>query len=643
MRIKGTALRVVAAGICLSGIVGHAHAAVIDVTSDIAVSTTWTANNTYNLTKQIYVLPGASLTIEAGVVVASDVTVNGGGALAVTKGAQIFICGTKENPVIMTSEADVATWSVLPSHPTGRDPKTGSWRAAANEWGNLTIMGCGYITEDKVVGNVPTCNAGNQAPMEGLTAAFPGDPNVLYGGGDDDDDSGKIEFLSIRYGGRVVGLNNELNGLSLGGVGRETEINYVEIMNNVDDGIEIWGGCVALNYFSIWNVGDDSLDVDQGWRGKAQFGLIVQGYSLDASQGSGVGDNCIEVDGAEDSDWQPVTTTTMYNLTVIGQPVSGDGGTAWRDNARVQYRNSIFMDLGDQLVRFDNSDGDCGNGYGFNGTLSWAQTWTTNWNAAPAHANDCPSSVYKVQVDGKLAEIKDSVFYRNLAPNAYTEATTRGVFAATCNNVNAGSLPADMPITSITRGAPVSLQGGSLTMLPVVGLDPRPANDALESAEVPDHPCFVSAAWRGAFGPRQNWLRGWTASGAFGFTENNCEWWTDGKWKPGTKGVPVLTGGGNLVPGGSVSLFLANARPNTQSILVVGFAELCAPFSGGTLVPQPSLVLSGLPVNSSGNLNVTGTWASLPPGFKTYFQYWVLDPLATFNLATSNGLVATQP
>jgi hypothetical protein len=149
--------------------------------------------------------------------------------------------------------------------------------------------------------------------MEGLVAAFPGDTKVLYGGGNDDDDSGSISYLSLRYGGKVVGLNNELNGLSLGGIGRNTDIHHVEIMNNVDDGIEIWGGTVNLKYFSIWNVGDDSLDIDQGWRGKAQFGLIVQGYSANAAQGSGVGDNCIEIDGAEQSDYQPVTTGTIYN------------------------------------------------------------------------------------------------------------------------------------------------------------------------------------------------------------------------------------------------------------------------------------------------------------------------------------------
>ena len=120
----------------------------------------------------------------------------------------------------------------------------------------------------------------------------------------------------------------------------------------------IWGGTVNLKYVNIWNIGDDSFDIDQGWRGKAQDIFIVQGYSADASQGSGVGDNCFETDGAEDSDWQPVTTAAIYNATVIGQPVDGDHGTAWRDGCRMQYRNCIFMDLGHKLIQFDNIDGD---------------------------------------------------------------------------------------------------------------------------------------------------------------------------------------------------------------------------------------------------------------------------------------------
>ena len=479
--------------------VGGAQAADVFVSSNIAASTTWTRDNVYKLTQQIYVLPGATLTIQAGTRISSQAGV--GGSLAITKGAKIIANGNDRRPIIFTTDND-----------------NGTWREAANEWGNLTIMGAGYISENATVGNVPTCDANNVAAMEGLVADFPGDTKVLYGGGDDDDDSGILSFVSIRYGGRVVGLNNELNGLSLGGIGRGTDINHIEIMNNVDDGIEIWGGTVNLKHFAIINIGDDSLDVDQGWRGKAQFGLIVQGNSLDASQGSGVGDNACEFDGAEDSDWQPVTTASIYNLTVIGQPVDGDGLTAWRDNARVQYRNCIFMDGGEALVRFDNDDGDGANGYGFNGTLSWADTWTTAYNAVPPHANDCPAGIYTAQTSGNLAEIKDSVFFRNLNPAAYTEATARGVLSPSNNNVRIDDPdPAGAPIKRIQRGAPV-VRGGR-TILQLEELDPRPANEALTSVAVaPNDGFFTPARFRGAFDPAfPCWLDGWSAMDEFGF------------------------------------------------------------------------------------------------------------------------------
>ena len=491
------------------GLVGAGSAAEVLVSTNIATSTTWTNSNSYNLQGQIYVLPGATLTIEPGTVIASDL----GGSLAVSKGAQIFVNGTKNEPVIMTSKADVATW-------TGGDPQTGLWRESANEWGNLTIMGDAYISEDATPGNTATPSASNFAAMEGLTEAFPGDPNVLYGGGNDDDDSGSINYLSLRYGGKVVSLANELNGLSLGGLGRGTDIDYVEIMNNVDDGIEIWGGTVNLKHFSIWNVGDDSFDVDQGWRGKAQFGLIVQGFSLNASQGSGVGDNCFETDGAEDSDWQPVTTASIYNATVVGQPIDGDGLTAWRDNARVQYHNCVFVDGGEKAVRFDDLDGDGGQGYGHNGTLDWPSTWTTDYTATSlVNPAASPAAMYQSQVSGKLASITDSVFFRNLSSSAYTEANARGVFDPSNDNVlTPGFDEADSPLRSIVRGAPVS-RGGK-QMVQVLGLDPLPKNAALVSVgAAPADGFFTPASYRGAFDPNNNWLCGWTASDAFGFTK----------------------------------------------------------------------------------------------------------------------------
>lgn len=491
------------------------NAAEIMVTADIAVSTTWTANNTYNLQNQIYVLPGATLTIQAGTILAS--TTNIGGSLAVCRGAQIFVQGTAANPVIMTSKADVATW-------TGGDPHTGTWRPGHNEWGNLTIMGEAFISENAVAGNSQTCNTNNYGVMEGLIASGAGDTKVRYGGNQDNDDSGTITYLSLRYGGKVVGLNNELNGLSLGGVGRATDIDHIEIMNNVDDGIEIWGGTVNLKYVNIWNVGDDSFDVDQGWRGKTQFGLIVQGYSDNAAQGSGVGDNSFETDGAEDSDAQPVTTAVVYNYTVVGQPSAGDQATAWRDNARVQYRNCIFMDTGEQVVKNDNIDGDGGHGYGFNGTLTWPQTWTTNYTYAADETTGAPNicnnaaARYTAQTSGKLAEITDTVFYRNLFASAYTESDARGVtIAGGSNPAKDNVVAANMPIVSLTRAAPITLTG-SQVLVRVTKIDPRPANDALTSGgAAPNDGFFTQANYRGGFASNSNWLCGWTATDAYGF------------------------------------------------------------------------------------------------------------------------------
>ncbi len=489
-----------------------AQGAEVLVSNNISVSTTWTSDNVYRLQKQVYVLPGATLTIEGGTLVQSTAGV--GGSLAVCRGARIYVQGTADAPVIMTSTRD--------------DLK--NWHEGANEWGNLTIMGNALVSAshyggEAVGSNTKTPTGLNVKQMEGLVADFPGDTKVMYGGNNDNDNSGSISYLSLRYGGKVIGLANELNGLSLGGVGRGTDIDHIEVMNNVDDGIEIWGGTVNLKYVNIWNVGDDSFDIDEGWRGKAQFGLIVQGHSADASQGSGVGDNCFEVDGAEDSDAQPVTTGKIYNFTVVGQPLDGDGGTTWRDNARMQYRNCIFMELGEKLVRFDDDDGDGANGYGYNGTLTWEQTWTTpysqtssvNAGSWTAGAFNDPAVMYQAQTDGMLAEIRDSVFYRNEHAEAYTEAQARGVLAANMNNVVVNN-EAKMPIRTLRRKAMV--EKGGKNILPVKSIDPRPANAALESMDsAPDDGFFTPAAYRGGFEPGRNWLNGWSAVAAYGMIE----------------------------------------------------------------------------------------------------------------------------
>ncbi len=480
------------------GLASVATAAEIEITEDITTATVWTADNTYNLKNQIYVLPGASLTIEAGTVIASDATANGSGSFAVCRGAKIFALGTVDEPIVMTSKNDDRT----------------NWREACNEWGNLTVMGNAYVSNTFESGNTATFG-NNVSPMEGLVPEFKGDTRVYYGGTDDDDNSGALSHLSIRYGGRVVGLANELNGLSLGGIGRGTDIDHIEIMNNVDDGIEIWGGTVNLRYVSIWNIGDDSFDIDQGWRGSAQYGLIVQGYSRDGSQGSGVGDNMCETDGAENSDAQPVTTAQIANFTMIGQPIDGDGATAWRDGARVQYNQCSISFCGEKVLRPDGDDGDGSAGYGHNGSLTMADVFSTAYDSAALadelNAPDDRNAFYTAQVSGNLAQIQDSVLFGN---SNYDDFNAMGQNAAARNN-SIENASAGLPYVAIERDS-VVVRGGK-AMLRVTSLDPRAAGDAVTAVGDNGVNGFVEAAsFRGGFAPDSVWLCGWSAADEFG-------------------------------------------------------------------------------------------------------------------------------
>ena len=497
-------------------IIGSANAAEVMVSSDITTSTTWTSGTVYNLQGSRYVTNGATLTIQAGTIIASD----NGGSLAVTRDARLSCIGTATEPVIFTSKVDYATWDA--AHPRGQ------WRASANEWGNVTLMGNAYIGKygnGAVATNTAAPNANNYANMEGLIASgTPGDTRTFYGGGNDQDTSGALRFVSLRYGGKVVGLGNELNGLSLGGVGRDTIIDHIDIMNNVDDGIEIWGGTVDLKYFSIWNIGDDSFDVDQGWRGRAQFGLTVSGYSIPGTaSGSGFPDSGFEMDGAEKSDAQPVTTTAFYNITAIGQPLAGKAATKYRDNARAQFNNCIIMDTGKEVVKNDNTDGEATGGetgYGYNGTLTWANTWLTNYNVySTVNPFATPATAYVAQPSGKLIQYTDTVFFNNVNAAAYTEASARGVFAVANNNVLAA--PASSPIATITRGPNVS--NGTMVVQPVIFLDPLARNNAVTSVNAaPAGGFWTVANYRGAFNETDNWLCGWTAASQYGYTASNC-------------------------------------------------------------------------------------------------------------------------
>jgi hypothetical protein len=112
----------------------------------------------------------------------------------------------------------------------------------------------------------------------------------------------------------------------------------------------------------------------------------------------------------------------------------------------------------------------------------------------------------------------------------------------------------------------------------------------------------------------------------------------------GTAGTPTLTGSGLLLGGDALSLTLASARPNASAFLITGFSGLFAPFKGGTLVPNPDLILGPFPTSGAGQLVLPGTWPTGVPEMLTlWFQMWIQDAAGPAGFAASNGVSVLTP
>jgi hypothetical protein len=118
--------------------------------------------------------------------------------------------------------------------------------------------------------------------------------------------------------------------------------------------------------------------------------------------------------------------------------------------------------------------------------------------------------------------------------------------------------------------------------------------------------------------------------------------WSDaGSPLSGTHGAPTLAGSGPPCAGGLVTLALGGALENSTATLVVGLSALSAPFKGGTLVPNPDVLIAPLPTGPAGALELAATFpAGLPAGLSLWFQYWIADPAGPKGFAASNAVQA---
>jgi len=203
-----------------------------------------------------------------------------------------------------------------------------------------------------VLGNAPCSFSGDVevVQIEGIPAD---DTFGLYGGGDATDSSGVYQYISIRHGGALIGEGNEINGLTLGGVGSETIIDNIEVVANVDDGIEFFGGTVNASNLLVWAQGDDGLDIDQGYSGTINNAIVILGSNSD---------HAFEIDGPEGT---ATGSFTLINATIIGNSVTENGEYAdYRSGAMgttqniyaYGFKDSSDIELDNDLVATNYND-----------------------------------------------------------------------------------------------------------------------------------------------------------------------------------------------------------------------------------------------------------------------------------------------
>lgn len=282
------------------------------VTGMITENVTWTADKVYYLANKVVVGSGVTLTIEPGTIIKGK---RGTGSLAsaliVAQGGKIMAEGTAEAPIIFTSELD--------NIEIGQKVGTNLDQSDRELWGGLIILGKAPVSAE---------NGDIEAQIEGI----PADETFgKYGGSDANDNSGVLKYVSIRHGGALIGEGNEINGLTLGGVGSGTAISYVEVVGNLDDGIECFGGTVNLSNVLVAFQGDDGIDIDQNYSGTIDNFMVIHGGDTDEG---------LEIDGPEGSTYTN-GLFTLKNGTVMSNDGSGSAGD-FKSKAQGTVTNVVF-------------------------------------------------------------------------------------------------------------------------------------------------------------------------------------------------------------------------------------------------------------------------------------------------------------
>lgn len=354
------------------------------ISGEILQDMTLDASKTYLLRGGVFVGKddasiSVTLTIPAGTKILGEKATDG--MLVIRRGSMIDAEGTRENPIVMTSDQPVGS-------------------RARGDWGGVIING------------QATLNTGSEAFGEGDTGP--------YGGVNDADNSGTIRYTRIEFAGREISPDNELNGLALQGVGSGTTLEYIQVHMNDDDGIEFFGGAPQAKHIFITGCADDQFDWTDGFHGKGQFWVALQFNDA--------GNRGFECDNSADNNIAtPYSNPTIYNFTVISNSApESDHGMLYREGTKGSIHNGIIYGFLDGVrIQHDQTIANYNDG-SLTVTNSIFFDNTSNWHD-DATSEDCVTNAANLNSQGDpgfSGDPQSMTSVSGLAPSATGLAAT---------------------------------------------------------------------------------------------------------------------------------------------------------------------------------------------------------------------------
>ena len=297
----------------------------VTLSGRITKDTTLFAKDVNYLSGIVYVMRGVTLTIQEGAKVMGKSSGADVAALVITRGAKIIARGTAEKPVVFTSAAQ---------------------NPASGDWGGVVLLGTARVNttltwKGTAVTGLTSVEGGINDTEIGLGLAGSGD--AAFPTGNDADNSGVMQFVRIEYAGYAYQPDNELNSLTMAGVGNGTTISHIQVTYAKDDAFEWFGGTVNCKYLIAYKTQDDDFDTDNGYNGNVQFGIILRDSVIADISTS----EAFESDNNSGGTASSIQTTAVFsNITAIGpriDPVYGKGNSLYRAGAHIRRNTGISI------------------------------------------------------------------------------------------------------------------------------------------------------------------------------------------------------------------------------------------------------------------------------------------------------------